>query len=99
MTENELGNTINDVMNALGQIVSETKKFANENIFNDGIFCFGDSWNDACSRKIGEILISAVRGALGRNLNMYDCEENLKKITDDLSPLIPIIEAASKELK
>ena len=99
MTEPELECTINEAIKMLEQIVREAEKFVDENILNDGIFGFGGSWNDECGKKMSGILISSVKDSVNKNLNIYECEAKLKKIADDIRPVISIIEAAKKELQ
>lgn len=95
MTKEELDFAVIEAKNALGHLVSDAEKFANDNIY--GGFFGSNRWNDACGKKISEMVVSSVSEAVADNLNLYDCECKLSKIVGELSSIIPIIDAAKKE--
>ncbi len=98
MSSAELESAIRDAESALDGIVAQAEKFAGER-FGGGIFESGKCWNDACGKRIREMLVSSVEQVVGDHLNIYDCQSEFGKISDDIPPIIEVIEAAKKELQ
>ena len=98
MTKEELNFAVIEARNALGHIVSDAEKFANANICGGGLFG-SNRWNDACGKKISELVVSCVREAVANNLDLYELECELSKLVDELTPIITVIDEAKRELK
>lgn len=96
VNEWEMASVVRDTAGALGGIVSDAESFANDK-FGVGFFG-GGAWSDACGKRLGALTVSAVADAVSQYINIYDCNSVLEKIADDICELIPIIEAAKKEL-
>lgn len=97
MTKEEIDFAVIEARNALSDIVSQAEKFANDNIC--GGFFGSSRWNDACGKKISEMVVSSVSEAVADNLNLYDCECKLSKISDDIESIIAVIDSAKKEMQ
>lgn len=99
MTENELTTVVNDAEKAIEDIVTCAEKFVEEEIWRNGFFGLGSGWNDACGKRIGDKVISSVKDAVDSNLNIYDCQSMLDKISEEVAPLLSAIEEAKRELQ
>lgn len=96
VNEWEMASVVRDTVGALGAIVSAAESFANDKF--GGSFLGGGAWNDACGKKLASLTVSVVADGVAQYVNVYECNSVLEKIADDIGALIPIIEAARKEL-
>lgn len=92
----EIASVVREASGAIGGIVSCAERFANEK-FGGSMFG-GGAWSDACGKRIGALTVSTVADAVSQYINIYQCNSDLEAIANDVGALIPIIEAAKKEL-